>query len=141
MYFKHGMTGKKNRTYQSLKCMHDRCATYNKRDRYLELGITVCERWSEFKNFLEDMGERPENKTLDRINNKGIYEPSNCRWATRSEQQRNKNNSHHLTINGVTKSLVDWAPELGLIYSTLLRRVVAGKTIEEIIKPSQKKKK
>ena len=53
-------------------------------------GITLTKRWLHFENFLEDMGERPYSLTLDRVNNEGNYEKSNCRWATRAQQSQNR---------------------------------------------------
>lgn len=93
--FRHGhnLTGRQSPTHKSWSSMIQRCR--NPRNTsfadYGGRGITVCESWaSSFENFLADMGPRPERKTLDRIDpNKG-YGPGNCRWATKSEQQRNK---------------------------------------------------
>lgn len=97
---KHGRTkrinGKKvnrNGTYSTWEAMHNRCNNPNSDwyHRYGGRGIKICERWDDFKNFLEDMGERPEGKTIDRYPNKdGNYEPQNCRWATAKEQALNK---------------------------------------------------
>ncbi len=72
--------------------MWDRCTqpTTNGYKDYGGRGISVCERWEFFESFLADMGARPDGKTLDRADVNGNYEPGNCRWATRSEQERNK---------------------------------------------------
>jgi len=84
--------GSKTPTYLSWDNMMQRCNSIN-RDEYFYYGargITVCERWQTFDNFLADMGERPDDKSLDRIDSNGNYEPKNCKWSTRVEQAQNK---------------------------------------------------
>lgn len=72
--------------------MHTRCRdeSHISYPSYGGRGISVCDRWKSFQNFFEDMGERQPEMSLDRIDVNGNYEPGNCRWATRSEQQKNK---------------------------------------------------
>jgi len=93
--------------------------------RYGARGITVCQRWRIYKNFIADMGVKPPGCTMDRIDNSGNYEPSNCRWATSSEQARNRTSNIVIKHNGEQKILIEWAEHIGIPYSTLHSRIFA----------------
>ena len=91
---KHGMN--RTPTYYSWQSMKDRCLNKNSDNSrwYGEKGVSVCQKWMSFENFLADMGERPEGTTLDRINPFGDYEPDNCRWADMATQKANNRKSY-----------------------------------------------
>lgn len=138
----HGHTsgGRESPTYRSWnlmwqRCRNDKCAKY---PQYGGRGITVCERWLKFENFLEDMGLRPKGKTLDRVNNNLGYYPENCRWATNVEQNNNRRNSILLTCRGETLTLPQWARRLGINQKTLRKRLYQGWPIEQALEtPTQ----
>ena len=110
-------------TYHSWSNMKSRC-TYPYIEKYRRRNIEVCNRWRDsFESFLADMGERPEGKTLDRIDNNKGYEPGNCRWATLKEQQRNTTRNKYLEYRGETRSLAEWSEVLGFSYSAVKQRI------------------
>ena len=85
----HAPVGNHSPTYRVWAGMKGRCASATS-EYYGARGITVCDRWQVYENFLEDMGERPKGKSIDRINSDGNYEPGNCRWATPEVQATNQ---------------------------------------------------
>jgi len=102
------------KTYTSWRAMLRRCND-KKYDYYYRYGgrwITYDEKWETFEWFYEDMWERPEWKTLDRIDNDGNYSKENCRWVTGKRQARNKSNNRLLTYNWKTMCLAEWCEEL-----------------------------
>jgi hypothetical protein len=115
-------------TYRSWSNMHTRTydPTHPSYPNYGGEGVLVCERWASYDAFYEDMGERPDGMTLDRIDNTKGYEPGNCRWATPKEQNRNKRDNVMLTFNGKTQCVAAWGEELGLRPDTITMRLLAG---------------
>lgn len=121
----HGMRNTREyRIWASAKtrCFNSRCKSF---PHYGGRGITMCDAWRDsFYVFLKDMGTCPDGHEIERVNNDGNYEPSNCRWATRTEQARNKRRTPQVTHNGETLSLKEWAAKTGIHYGTLMSRFV-----------------
>ena len=134
-------------TRSSYKAMIQRCTNPNHESYEAYKRIPVCARWRKpdgvgFANFLEDMGERPEGHTLERIKNHLGYTPSNCRWATPKEQGRNRSTNINLRFRGKTQSATDWAIELGLNPITVIGRLRRGWTVKRTLTtPPQKRSK
>ena len=121
----HGQTG--SRLYIIWKSMRARCENPHNHDYgyYGGRGITVCEEWHDFANFMQ-WAERTgyqENLTLDRIEVNEGYNPVNCRWVTMHEQNRNRRNNVNITYHGVTRCLSDWAATFGINRATLWWRI------------------
>jgi hypothetical protein len=115
--------------YRSWRMMKSRCLNprNHKFASYGGRGIAVCQPWLDFRNFLADMGRRPSLlHTLDRIDNDGNYEPGNCRWATRTEQQRNTRTACRVFVMGAWMSLGDVADVAGMPVSCLKYRLRQG---------------
>jgi hypothetical protein len=120
----HGMKGTPE--WVSWLEMRRRCRSPKWREahkNYVQRGITVCKRWDSFQNFYNDMGPKPDRSySIERKDNTKGYSPSNCKWASRKEQNRNRSNTRFLEIDGVTKPVSQWAEETGISYWTLLSR-------------------
>ena len=119
----HGM--RKSKVYNVWCLMKQRCLNPNNKSypNYGGRGIQVCDRWLEFANFYEDMGKPSDGMTLERIDNNGNYDPTNCKWATRKEQSNNQQHTRLIEFNGETYSVSEWARKLGLSQATLNSRL------------------
>lgn len=114
------------KTHQCWRDMRQRCYNPNSRRYYTHgaRGITICDRWLEsYDNFLDDMGIKPDGYSIDRINNDGNYEPSNCRWATPKEQAENRRTNQNITYNGITRTISQWAKIVGISQGALTKRL------------------
>jgi hypothetical protein len=127
--------------YDVWRSMKDRCFNQNFRqwDDYGGRGITVCDRWkNSFQTFVSDMGERPLGHVIDRINNDGNYEPSNCRWVDRKTSQRNRRCTQYLFIEGEKYLLADLAARSGLKADTIKERAALGISLKEVLDPAKR---
>lgn len=124
--------------------MKARCTNPNNPSwhRYGGRGISVCARWSEygtgFQNFLADMGERPQGFTLDRIDNNKGYNPENCRWTTRKQQQWNMEATRSVTIGGVEYVVAEVAYRYGFKPDTLFVRAKTAQSFDEWVDRSRR---
>lgn len=124
----HNRCSKRSNAYTSWANMKTRCLNpnFSQRKDYAGRGITVCERWMVFSNFLEDMGDRPNGLTLERIDNNKGYFKENCCWATRKTQNNNSRHVKWVRINGVEMSREDASRILGVHRDTLRNRIKRG---------------
>lgn len=119
----HGLS--KTREYHIWAEMKKRCTNPSQKtfSYYGGRGITFCERWKSFENFLHDLGPCPDGFTLDRIDPNGNYEPNNCRWASRKDQSRNRRSNRFIVFNNETHCLAEWAEIKGITRECLKQRL------------------
>jgi hypothetical protein len=129
-----------NTTYKSWSAMKSRCSDkkLNHYPSYGGRGIKVCKRWLKFENFLKDIGERPKGKTLDRIDNNGNYEPSNCRWATLKEQNNNRRNNNFINYKGKRYTVKQLSEKFNIKWTTLKERLKRGWELKRALNPKLK---
>lgn len=126
----HRRGGRASPTYKVWRSMLDRVdgrfGTDAQKRNYAGRGISVCGRWRAFEHFLADMGERPLGTSLDRINNAGPYSPENCRWATPTEQARNRRSDRLVEHRGELLTIAEWSDRTGIDATTIRHRLRSG---------------
>lgn len=125
-------------TYESWSCMMKRCykKENNRYSEYGARGVIVCERWHDFENFIQDMGERKHGMSIDRINNSLGYSPDNCKWSSVKEQSRNRRSNILIEIDGITLCVKDWCDKLSIPAERVYSRIRLGhKPINALMYP------
>lgn len=126
---RHGQSGRTDE-YVCWTSMKQRCNNPNAQgyENYGGRGISVCERWNDsFEQFFADMGTKPTKRhSIERIDVNGNYEPSNCKWANHTEQSNNRKSNVVLTIDGVSRTAVEWARHAGIPDHLIYLRLRAG---------------
>jgi len=100
---------------------------------YVERGIRVCDAWKRFDRFLVDMGPKPPGTWLDRIDNDGDYGPGNCRWATPTQQQRNRRSNRILEFMGEAHCIAEWGDRMGINRKSIEARLRNGWSVERTL--------
>lgn len=123
----HGMS--KTKTYNTWRGMIERCTREDSVgwEDYGAKGITVCDEWFDFQSFFRDMGERPDGKTLDRIDPSMGYNKQNCQWATVRDQAINKSGIPYHTFAGLSLSFGEWSELIGIERRVFVRRFYQSK--------------
>lgn len=129
----HGMSH--HPEYRVWASMRDRCNNPNTANypQYGGRGVKVCDRWNDYSLFIADMGRRPAGHSLDRIDNNGNYEPTNCRWATRQEQNRNTRRNKTLAHNGDVRCIAEWADKTGIHEAIIRQRLALGWDVDRAL--------
>jgi hypothetical protein len=130
---KHGLSSSreyKSWTQMKQRCLNPGCERFK---NYGGRGIRVCERWlRDFQRFLKDMGPRPPDHSLHRIENDGDYTPENCKWATRKEQDRHRRSNRYVEFRGERLVMADWANRLGMSRGGLHSLLKNGHTLDSL---------
>ena len=133
----HARKGAHSGAYKAWRGIFQRCENPNTDQwaNYGGRGITVCESWRDFANFLADMGERPRGKSIERLDVDGNYEPSNCVWATAIEQARNQRRTIWVHYRGKERCLKEACELSGVNYMTAIDRLQRGWPAERALSP------
>lgn len=121
-----GKDGHGTSTFKTWRSMRERCnnPAHKSYHEYGGRGIAVCNEWQDsFQAFLDDMGERPDEKTLGRIDNSAGYYKANCRWESYKQQARNRRNNAQIGQEGNKKTIAEWSEISGIKYATIWKRI------------------